>query len=120
MTGPYRHYIRLYSADVRWSTHVPWQEEGRFEIGGIPAGDYTLTLERWRSGCTVPLTKEIRLAEGEAKTLDIRKEGMPQSELLKGVVEVGVFTPQGIVLPGCDVRLAGPEGELKPTRSFAG
>ncbi len=120
MTGPYRHSIRLYSADVRWSTLVPWQEEGRFELAGIPAGDYTLMLEPWRSGCTVPLTREIRLAEGEAKTLDLRKEGMPQSELLKTVIEVGVFTPQGIILPGCDVRLAGANGALKPTRSFAG
>ncbi len=96
------------------------QEDGRFERGGIPAGVYTLALARMRSGGFVPLTlKEIRLAEGEAKTLDIRKDGIPQSEFLKGVFKVAVFTPQGLPLPGCDLRLTGTNGSPKPTRTFA-
>ena len=74
--------LRFYSADVRWSSPVGVNEEGRFEIRGIPAGDYTLTVNRFRSGGFVPLTlKEVHLAEGEAKTFDIRQAEIPQSEL---------------------------------------
>jgi len=103
---------------VRWSSPVGVNAEGRFELGGIPAGDYTLTVNRFRSGGFVPLTlKEIHLADGDAKSLDIRQGEIPESELSKEVVGVAVFTPEGIPLPGCDVRLAGANGPLKPTRS---
>ena len=117
MTGPYRQFIRLYSADVRWSSAVPWKEDGRFELGGIPAGEYTVLAEGFRSGSPIPVTlKQIRLAEGETKHLDITRAAIPAAELSKQVLAVSVFTPQGIPIPGCELRLTGPEGELKPTR----
>ena len=110
-------FIKLANRDDRWSSLVQIDAEGRYELGGIPAGEYTLTLLQFRSGATIPATlKQIQLADGERKSLDITREGIPAAELSKQVVAVSVFTPQGLPLPGCDVRLTGPEGELKPTR----
>jgi beta-lactamase regulating signal transducer with metallopeptidase domain/protocatechuate 3,4-dioxygenase beta subunit len=109
--------IELANRDVRWSAPVRFDLDGQYELGGIPAGEYALTLLGWRSGAPIPVTlKQIRLADGEAKKLDIARDAIPVSELSKQVVSVSVFTPQGIPLPGCEVRLTGPEGELIPTR----
>ena len=57
----------------------------------------------------VPLTKEIRLAEGEAKISTSRSEGMPAVGTLEASRgRLGLHTAGNSVLPGCDVRLAGP------------
>jgi beta-lactamase regulating signal transducer with metallopeptidase domain/protocatechuate 3,4-dioxygenase beta subunit len=112
-------FIRLYSADVRWSSTVQCQEDGRFEISEIPAGDYTLILVQLRSGGFIPVTlNKFHLTEKEVKTLDVRREGIPQSEFAKEVLQIGLFTPQGRPLPGCNVRLTGTDGPLKPALSF--
>jgi hypothetical protein len=113
--------IALSSPDDRWRTSVRVKEEGHFEVDGIPAGNYSLTMMRFRRGGFIPLMlKGVRLAAGEAQTLDIRREMVPQSELLKEALNVSVFTPQGFPLPGCEIRLTGASGELKPNRSHAG
>jgi hypothetical protein len=113
-------WLAIYSPDVRWDAPIFVKEGGHFELGGIPAGNYSLTMIRLRSSATVPLTlKKIQLAEGETKILDIRKDTVPQSEVLKEVLNVAVFTPRGIPLPGCEIRLTGANGVLKPTRSHA-
>jgi len=113
-------WLALYSPDVRWDAPIVVKEDGRFELGGIPAGNYSLTMIRLRSSTTVPLIlKEIQLADGETKTLDIRNDTVPQSEVLKEVVNVAAFTPRGIPLPGCEIRLTGAQGVLKPTKSQA-
>ena len=61
------------------------------------------------------------MAEGDSRTLDLTKAAIPQSELAKEAVRVSVFTPEGIPLPGCEVRLAGsralPSPLPKPTRT---
>lgn len=76
-----------------------------------------MLAEGFRSGSPIPVTlKQIRLAEGETKHLDITRAAIPAAELSKQVLAVSVFTPQGIPIPGCELRLTGPEGELKPTR----
>jgi hypothetical protein len=111
----------LVSADVRWEGSVAIDASGRFERRGIPAGEYSLILQRRRAGGFVHVTvKEFQLAEGEDKTLDVTKDAIPQSELAKEIVRVSVFTPEGIPLPGCEIRLAGPAGLPhlpKPMRS---
>jgi len=113
-------FIELYRPDMRWSAPVRVREDGRFELGEIPAGDYSLTMMRFRSGGLVPLAlKEIRLAEGETKSLAIDKDTVSPSEIAMGVLNVSVLTPQGLPLPGCDIRLNGASGPLKPTRSAA-
>jgi hypothetical protein len=101
----------LVSRNVRWRSSVPVDASGRLELGGIPAGEYSLILQRSRAGGSVHATvKEFQLAEGENKTLDVAKDAIPQSELAKEIVRVSVFTPEGIPLTGCEIRLAGPAG----------
>jgi len=114
-------WINLYSQDVRWSVPVPVKEDGGFEVGGIPAGLYSLAIMRLGSGTMFPiLLAEIRLHDGEIKTLNVSKETVPQSELSKGVLKVSAFTPEGISLPGADIRLTGSKGAVKPNTSRAG
>jgi hypothetical protein len=113
-------FIALSSPDDRWWAPVLVKEEGHFELDGIPVGNYSLTMMRFRRGGFIPLRlKEVRLAAGEAQTLDLRKDMVPPSELLKEALNVSVFTPQGFPLPGCEIRLTGASGELKPNRSHA-
>jgi hypothetical protein len=113
--------LTLGSPNERWRENVRIDEGGRFELGEIPAGEYSLAMLRLRSGGLLSFTlKEFRLAEGETKTLDFTIAAIPQSELAKEVVQVSVFTPEGLQLPGCEIRLAGPPGLPplpKPTRS---
>lgn len=110
--------IQLANRDVRWFAPVRIDTEGHYKLSGIPAGEYTLTMIWFRSIATMPLTlKQIRLADGQTKDLDITRDAIPAAEFSKQVLAVSVFTPQGIPLPGCEVRLTGPEGELKQDRS---
>ena len=113
--------FRLVSANVPWSRNVAIDTSGRFELRGIPSGEYSLILQRIRSSAFVPVVvKDFRLADEETKTLDFTKAALPPSELAKEVVQVSVFTPEGIPLTGCDIRLAGPAGQRAlpiPTRS---
>jgi beta-lactamase regulating signal transducer with metallopeptidase domain/protocatechuate 3,4-dioxygenase beta subunit len=114
-------WLKLYSQDVRWSVPVPVKEDGGFEIGGIPAGLYSLALVRLGSDTMFPtLLAEISLHDGEIKTLNVRKVSVPQSELSKGVLKIATFTPRGIPLPGAAIRLIGPKGAVKPNMSHAG
>ncbi len=110
----------LASPDERWEGFIRIDDHGRFELRSIPAGEYSLILLRW-SGGNLPVTlKKIQLAEGDSRALDLTKAAIPQSELAKEAVEVSVFTPEGIPLPGCELRLAGSPGLPplpKPTRS---
>jgi beta-lactamase regulating signal transducer with metallopeptidase domain len=112
--------IALVSPNERWRGIVRVDESGRFELGEIPAGEYSVTTLRMRSGGALSVTlKEFRLAEGETKTLNFTKADFPQRELAKEVVQVSVFTPEGFQLPGFEIRLAGPPGQPplpKPTR----
>lgn len=101
----------LVSPNLRWKRDVPIDASGRFEMRGIPSGEYSLILKRFRSGEFIPVTvKEFRLGEGETKTFDFTKAALPPSELAKEVVLVSVFTPEGIPLTGCEIRLAGSAG----------
>jgi hypothetical protein len=113
-------WLFLASPNERWLGYVRVDESGRFELKGIPAGDYSLVMRRW-SGGVLPVTlKEFRLADGETKTLDFTQAAVPQSELAKESVRVSVFTPDGMQLPGYELRLVGPPGQPplpKPTLS---
>ena len=102
--------LTLASRNERWRGAVGFDDSGRFEVREIPAGEYSLVLWLW-SGGNLPVTfKEFRLVDGETKTLDFTKAGIPQSELAKEAVRVSVFTPEGMQLPGCELRLVGPPG----------
>jgi beta-lactamase regulating signal transducer with metallopeptidase domain len=110
----------LASPDQRWQGFIRFDDRGRFELRSIPAGEYSLILLRWAGG-NLPVTlKRMRLADGDARTLDLTKADIPQSELAKEAVRVSVFTPEGIPLPGCEIRLAGSRATSplpKPTRT---
>ena len=113
-------WIEMATSDVRWSARVPLKDDGRFELSGIPAGAYSLTMLPIRLSTIVPVSlAAIRLRDGEVKTLTINKEHIPQAELSKGVLKVNVFTSEGIPLPGADVRLTGTSGVLQPNLSRA-
>jgi beta-lactamase regulating signal transducer with metallopeptidase domain len=113
-------WIEMATSDVRWSARLPLKDDGRFELSGIPAGAYSLTMLPVRLTTIVPVSlAAIRLRDGEVKTLTINKEDIPQAELSRGVLKVNVFTSEGIPLPGADVRLTGASGVLQPNLSRA-
>jgi hypothetical protein len=102
--------IQLYSTESRRRDSVRLDDAGRFELTNLPAGEYTLGMLRLRNGLLPLALAQFRLAEGETKTLDVTSDSVPPSELSKEAVKVSVFTPEGIPLPGCEIRLAGPAG----------
>jgi hypothetical protein len=89
-----------------------WWNSGRRVFAGHAAN---------ARGGALPITlKKLRLAEGEARTLNVTKASVPEIELAQEVVEVSVFTPEGLQLPGCEIQIADPRGPRplpKPTHT---
>ncbi len=113
-------WYELYSPDFRWWTSVPVQDDGRFELKGIPAGPYTLAMNYWKGARIAATLAEIQLRDGETKTLTITPVSVPRGELAREALKVTAFTSQGIPLPGADIRLTGPDGPVKPNDVLSG
>ncbi|HXY37479.1 MAG TPA: hypothetical protein VEI07_24840, partial [Planctomycetaceae bacterium] len=113
-------WYELYSPNIRWWIWVPVQDDGRFELKGIPAGSYCLAMNHWKGARIATTLADIQLRDGETKTLNLAPANVPAGELEKEVVKVTAFTSQGIPLPGTDIRLIGPSGPVKPNDRRSG
>ena len=77
--------------------------EGHYELGKIPAGEYTLPCCGFVRAATIPVTlNRFGWQTGRRRFSTSRSDGIPASELSKQVVSASIFTPQGIPLPGCE------------------
>ena len=61
-------------------------EGGNFDVTGLPAGDYSLTIVRTISGnSTGEAAGKVALRRGEAKTVQVSKEPIDRSKVNEGV-----------------------------------
>ena len=82
---------------------------------GLPEGDYSLTIVRTISNnSSSEVAGKVSLRRGEAKTMQVSKEPIDPSKANEGILFVTVVTPEGIPLPGFELRLTGPQGTLLP------
>jgi hypothetical protein len=102
-------YLFLLSKDNRQSAFMDIKPDGSFGIDELPAGEYRLAV----AGIDpVPLVT-FSLAEGEKKSILLASlSSPPQSPI--GLLSVRPYTVQGLPIPGCDVTLTGPKGQVKP------
>jgi hypothetical protein len=108
-------WIELRAKDDALVTRAQIEDDGKFAATGLPAGEYSLSLVRSVANNSVsdPLG-HVALQAGEAKTFSVPKERVQPPEVNLGALYVTVFTPDGIPLPGCELRLTGPAGRVQP------
>lgn len=110
--------FQIRSLDNRFLAHAQTQPDGTIDVGGLPSGDYFLTVQSIRQP---PASGHFTLAENETKELDLADElALGEAAFNPGVLEVYAFTPLGVLLPGCDMKLVGQNGPLVPSSIQAG
>jgi len=115
--------FELRAQDDRLALDINVKEDGTFERAGIPAGDYVLRIFRWipDGQSNLGMTVQFSLRDGQTKTVDFRKASLRPSMVPNyGAVYVSAFTPEGVPLPGCNLRLIGPKGPLEGQPSYGG
>jgi hypothetical protein len=99
--------IKFWSHDGHLQGYGAVAKDGSYRIENLPAGDYRLVLHDTRDAEALV---EFSVREGEHRTLDIPKEAFASVMRPRGYLVVRVFSPEGVLLPACDVQLDGPQG----------
>ncbi len=102
---------KLWSKDRRIGTMLLAKTGKRFEVAGLPAGDYYLTRYDTRDAAPA---MEFSLAEGETKELELSDENYLQPPMSEGLLVVECYTEAGTRLPGCEITLTGKAGTFGP------
>jgi hypothetical protein len=102
----------LLSEDKRIISHI--QHKGNhYCVKNLPADSYMRCDAA--VGTSAPI-KRFKLAEGEAISIDIA--GPEWQRLPAGILDVHVFTMQGLPLPGARMWLEGRGTTIKPNRIY--
>jgi len=101
-----RIYLQVRSKDNRLVGGTQVKSDGTFEIDELPAGDYILTQG---FGVQADALASFSVAEGEHKSISLSE---PRSSFAKGLFAVRPYTADGLPIPGCQVTLTGPKGEV--------
>jgi protocatechuate 3,4-dioxygenase beta subunit len=110
-------YLQLQSQDKRLSGELSFGPDGRFQLAGLPGGEYQITQ------ILLPDAEPLAafpIADGETKLIAI---SLPVSTAAKGsrsYLRVIPFTADGLPLPGCAVSLIGAKGDVPPRGSQSG
>lgn len=94
------------------------KEEGLFECADLAAGEYRLSL--W-SRHEAPVLARFTLANDETKEIELTKDLLPATAaevVTPAYLTVSVFTPEGVIIPGCDLLLS-REGVLCPPENVS-
>ena len=97
-------------------TGGPAKQTARFAFDGLPPGDYYLTQQRVVDADKLAV---FTLAAGEKKTIALSDTPVSQG-FPRGFLQVSPFTPDGLPLPGCRIRLSGPKGDVPVQSSQSG
>jgi hypothetical protein len=108
---------RLWSSDRRLMAGIMPGADGNYQLVDLPAGDYYITDKDTRDAAPVI---EFSLADGEDKTLNLTPDVYSPRPLGVGMLALRVFTSEGVPLPGCEITMSGPEGNLEPNSSQGG
>jgi hypothetical protein len=101
--------IELRSKDNRLMGNLEVQSDGKFQFGGLPAGDYFLTQQGIRNADALAV---FSVAKGEAKSISVSEKLLGWRRLPSGYLQVRPYTKDGVPLPGCQVTLTGPRGAV--------
>jgi Carboxypeptidase regulatory-like domain len=100
---------QLRSKDNRLFGQLDIKPNGTFEVGGLPAGEYYITQQ---SVTNADALATFSLAEGEKKSIALADKLAVSRLHTRGFVQVRPYTVDGLPLPGCQVTLTGPKGEI--------
>jgi hypothetical protein len=101
----------LWSKDGAIRAVLAPREGNRFEISGLPAGEYYLANFDTRNA---PPALEFTLAAGERRTLNLSDGSYVPATVKEGVLEVMCYTAEGTPLPGCEIALIAAGQTLRP------
>jgi hypothetical protein len=101
--------MQLRSKDNRLMGNLDVQFDGKFQFGGLPAGDYFLTQQGIRNADALAV---FSVAKGEAKSISVSDKLLGWRQLPSGYLQVRPYTTDGVPLPGCQVTLNGPHGAV--------
>jgi hypothetical protein len=110
-------YLQLESQDKRLSGQLSVGPDGRFQLEGLPRGDYQITQILLPDA--EPLAT-FSLVDGEKKSIAISLPVSTAAKGSRGYLRVVPFTADGLPLPGCTVSLTGAKGDVPPRGSQSG
>ncbi|WP_339730471.1 carboxypeptidase regulatory-like domain-containing protein [uncultured Gimesia sp.] len=102
-------WIKLWSEDKRLMSRVFPDEQGRFTVNHLPAGDYFLTEQDVRDS---KKSFQFTLKKNEEKTLKLTPELIKKPSSKLGFRIIKVLTENGIPLPGCEIQLQSTTGTI--------
>ena len=85
------------------------QADGKFQFGGLPAGDYFLTQQGIRNADALAV---FAVAKGETKSISVSEKLLGWRRLPSRYLQIRPYTKDGVPLPGCQVTLTGPHGAV--------
>ncbi len=101
--------LKMWVKDKTWMTYIIPDEQGKYKVVHVPAGEYLITSYDVRDA---DVLCQLTFKEGEAKTLDLDKASCPVPDRSTGILVVKILTDEGIPLPGAEVYLVGKDGRL--------
>ncbi|QDT43669.1 Regulatory protein BlaR1 [Gimesia alba] len=102
-------WLKLWSEDKRLMSRILPDEQGKFTVKHLPAGDYFLTEQDVRDSKKL---LQFSLKKNEEKTLNLTPELIGKPSPKPGFRVIKVFTENGIPLPGCEVQLKSATGTI--------
>ena len=116
--------LKMWTKDRSQMVYISPDEQGKFKVEGLPAGNYLIVSGDTRDAQTL---YEVSLNNGEAKTLTMDKATSPLLADKSGMLRIAVYTDEGIPLPGAIIALRGksssplpPSQEYDSTHTFTG
>lgn len=102
-------WLKLWSEDKRLMSRVLPDEQGKFTVDHLPAGDYFLTEQDVRDSKKL---LQFSLKKNEEKTLNLTPELIKKPSPKPGFRVIKVFTENGVPLPGCEIQLESATGTI--------